>query len=98
MVALLQPLPETVERTTANSYGLTDADLDAFGTELDALRDHLIAQRGQGDVDYMRRVIRVQRALAVSGRASLYLVAVPGVGPVAWLYGAGALGIAKILD
>ena len=54
-----------------------------------------VADRGQADVDYMRRVIKVQRALAVSGRASLFL----GL-PAAVLagYGAGALGIAKILD
>jgi linoleoyl-CoA desaturase len=98
MLALLPPPTEVVERTTANSFGLSDADLDAFGAELDALRDEVIAQRGQADVDYMRRVIRVQRGLAVSGRASLFLVAIPGLGPVAWLYGAGALGLAKILD
>jgi fatty acid desaturase len=90
--------PAPAVRATADAFGLSDADLDAFGAELDALRDNVVAQRGQADVDYMRRVIKVQRALATSGRASLFLVAVPGVGPVAWLYGAGALGIAKILD
>src|SRR3569623_1577235 len=85
-------------RATAASFGLTDDDLDAFGAELDALRDEVIAERGQADADYMRRVIKVQRRLAVSGRARLYLVAVTGLGPIAWLYGAGALGVAKILD
>jgi linoleoyl-CoA desaturase len=96
MVAVLQS--RVSERATAASYGLSEEDLDAFGAELDALRDEVIATRGQADVDYMRRVIRVQRGLAVSGRASLYLVALPGLGPIAWLYGAGALGLAKILD
>ena len=97
MVAVLQAPPE-VERTTANTFGLTDADLDAFGAELDAIRDEVVASRGQADVDYMRRVIKVQRALGASGRVSLFLVAVPGLGPVAWIYGAGALGLSKILD
>jgi len=90
--------PSPAVRATANAFGLSDADLDAFGAELDVLRDQVVAQRGQADVDYMRRVIKVQRALATTGRASLFLVAVPGFSPVAWLYGAGALGVAKILD
>ena len=85
-------------RTTAARYGMTDADLEAFGAELDAIRDRIIGERGQADVDYMRRVITVQRGLAASGRASLFLTAVPVLGPGFWLYGAGALGVAKILD
>jgi NADPH-dependent stearoyl-CoA 9-desaturase len=96
-----RPEPHVVPpqvRSTAARYGLSDSDLDAFGRELDALRDRIIADRGRADVDYMRRVIKVQRGLGASARASLFLVAVPGVGPVLWLYGAGALGVAKILD
>ena len=92
------PAAVATAHTTARRYGLSDADLDAFGAELDAIRDRVIADRGQADVDYMRRVIKVQRTLAASARASLFLTAVPGVGAAFWLYGAGALGIAKILD
>ena len=88
----------SVVHTTAARYGLDDATLDAFGAELDAIRDRIIAERGQDDLDYVRRMIRIQRGLAASGRASLFLVAVPGLGPVAWVYGTGALGVAKILD
>ena len=82
------------ERATARRYGLSDADLEAFGAELDAIRDRIIADRGQADVDYMRRIIKIQRGLAASGRASLFL----GFLPPFWVYGAGALGLAKILD
>jgi fatty acid desaturase len=95
---LPHPILTASARTTASRYGLSDADLEAFGAELDAIRDRIIAERGQADVDYMRRVIKVQRTLAASARASLFLTAVPGVGVAFWLYGAGALGIAKILD
>ncbi len=95
--------PEVVEtaapvRETAARFGMDDARLDAFGAELDAVRDRVLADRGERDVAYMRRVVKVQRGLAASGRGSLFLVAVPGLGPVFWAYGAGALGIAKILD
>jgi linoleoyl-CoA desaturase len=81
-------------RTTAARYSLTDEDLEAFGAELDALRDRVLADRGQADVDYMRRVIAVQRGLAATGRASLFL----GFLPPFWLLGAASLGVAKILD
>ena len=87
-----------VTRTTAARYGLSESDLDALGAELDAIRDRVLADRGQADVDYMRSVIRVQRGLAASARASLFLSGVPAVGSAFWLYGAGALGLAKILD
>ena len=87
-----------VDRPTAARFGLSESDLEAFGAELDAIRDRIVDSRGQADVDYMRSVIRVQRALAASGRASLFLVWVPGVGPVALVYGALSLGLAKILD
>ena len=92
------PARDAVARTTARRHGLSDADLDAFGAELDAIRDRVLADRGQEDADYMRRIIKVQRALAAGGRASLFLTAVPVVGPAFWLTGAGALGLAKILD
>jgi fatty acid desaturase len=87
-----------VKRATAARYGMTRDQLEAFGAELDAIRDRVTADRGQADVDHMRRVIKVQRGLMVSGRASLFLGAVPALGPAFWLYGAGSLGIAKILD
>jgi linoleoyl-CoA desaturase len=82
------------ESTTAERYGLTAADLDTLQEEIDALRDRVIADLGQGDADTIRRLIRFQRLLVVSGRASLFL----GFLPPFWLYGAGALGLAKILD
>ena len=93
-----EPAHDAVVRTTAARYGLTDEALEAFGAELDAIRDRIVADRGQADVDYMRRVIKVQRGLAATARASLFLAAVPVVGPAFWVYGAGALGMAKILD
>jgi NADPH-dependent stearoyl-CoA 9-desaturase len=90
--------PVAAPQAAVRAFGLTDDQLDALAAELDAIRDRVLADRGQADVNYIRRIIKVQRGLAASGRASLFLVAVPGLGPALWLYGAGALGIAKILD
>jgi fatty acid desaturase len=86
--------PATVVRTTALRYGLSETDLDALGRELDAIRERVVADLGEDDVTYLRRVIRWQRGLAAAGRASLFL----GFLPPFWIGGAAALGLSKILD
>jgi fatty acid desaturase len=80
--------------TTAQRFGLTPADLDALGEELDAIRAEVLADLGERDVEYMRRVIRTQRGLAVAGRALLFAGFVPPV----WVAGTASLALAKILD
>ncbi|MFZ3292465.1 MAG: acyl-CoA desaturase [Mycobacterium sp.] len=73
---------------------LTPEQADAFGRELDTIKERVMADLGQRDADYIRRVIKTQRALEVSGRALLFA----GIFPPAWLAGTAMLGIAKILD
>ena len=73
---------------------LTDADIEAIGAELDAIRQEVLADLGQADADYIRRIVRIQRACEVGGRGLLYLSFLPP----AWLAGTLALGVSKILD
>jgi fatty acid desaturase len=73
---------------------LTPEQADDFGRELDAIKERVMADLGQRDADYIRRVIKTQRALEVSGRALLFA----GILPPAWLAGTAMLGVAKILD
>ena len=73
---------------------LTTEQADAFGRELDAIKERVMADLGQRDADYIRRVIKTQRALEVGGRALLFA----GILPPAWLAGTAMLGVAKILD
>jgi fatty acid desaturase len=73
---------------------LTADQAEAFGRELDAIKERVMADLGQRDADYIRRVIKTQRALEVSGRALLFA----GILPPAWLAGTAMLGVAKILD
>ncbi|HEX3796164.1 MAG TPA: acyl-CoA desaturase [Acidimicrobiales bacterium] len=80
--------------TVAEAHGLTDAQLDALGVELDALRAQVVSTLGAEDVKYIRRVIRTQRWAEVVGRASLFL----GFLPPFWVAGAAALSLSKILD
>jgi NADPH-dependent stearoyl-CoA 9-desaturase len=68
--------------------------LDAFGAELDAIRQSVIDDRGERDANYIRRVIKVQRGLEVGGRGLL----LAGFLPPAWIAGTAALSLSKILD
>jgi len=73
---------------------LTPEQLAAFGQELDEIRARVVAELGQDDVDYINRLIRVQRGLEVTGRGLLFL----GFLPPAWIGGTAALSLSKILD
>ena len=66
---------------------LTPEQLEAFGHELDAIRARVVADLGQRDVDYINRLIRVQRGLEVAGRGLLFA----GFLPPAWIGGTAAL-------
>ena len=73
---------------------LSDADIEALGKELDALRERVIDSRGQRDADYIRRLIDVQRSLELASRGILLF----SLFPPAWLVGTTGLSLSKILE
>ncbi len=73
---------------------LTEAQTEALGRELDELRNRVKADLGERDAEYIRRMIKAQRGLEVTGRALLFA----GFLPPAWLGGVTALSLSKILD
>ncbi|PJJ56164.1 fatty acid desaturase [Mumia flava] len=73
---------------------LTPEELDELGRELDAMRVRLLAELGQEDADYIRRVMKARTALEVVGRGLFFVPFVPG----AWLGGVASLSLSKILD
>ncbi len=73
---------------------LTPEQADAFGRELDTLKERVIADLGERDAAYIRRVIKAQRAFEVGGRAML----MAGIFPPAWLAGTALLALSKIID
>lgn len=79
---------------TQSSKSLSPAEVDAFGRELDALRDRVRADLGARDVEHIRGVIRLVRYTDAAGRALLHL----GLGPVSFALGVTALGASKILE
>ncbi|ROZ99155.1 fatty acid desaturase [Gordonia sp. OPL2] len=81
--------------TDINAYAhLSDADVEALGAELDALRREIEADRGERDVRYLRRTIFAHRALEVAGRLALFASHKRSL----WLLGTGALALSKIIE
>jgi fatty acid desaturase len=73
---------------------LAPEQIEAFGAEMDALRQRIVADLGAEDAAYIRQVVRVQRKLEVTGRSLLFA----GFLPPAWLGGVAALALSKIID
>jgi fatty acid desaturase len=73
---------------------LTEADVEALGRELDAIRRDIEESRGERDAAYIHRAIRLQRGLAVGGRAALFASSFPPT----WVAGTTMLGLAKIIE
>jgi len=87
---------KSVKRPAAQkpAVTLTPQQADAFGKELDAIKQRVMADLGQEDVDYIRRIIKMQRTMEVAGRGLLFA----GILPPAWLAGTALLAVSKILD
>ncbi|WP_224391334.1 fatty acid desaturase [Pseudonocardia sp. ICBG1293] len=73
---------------------LTEADVEAIGQELDAIRADVEERRGQHDADYIRTMITWQRRLNVAARVTLFGSRIPPL----WLAGTAMLSVAKILE
>lgn len=73
---------------------LSEQDIENLGAELDAIRDQVIASRGERDAAYIRTVIDAQRKLELGSRAILLF----SLFPPAWLVGTVGLSISKIIE
>ena len=72
---------------------LTEADVEAIGRELDAIRRDIEESRGERDARYVRNTIRLQRGLEIGGRLLLLR---SNKRPL-WLLGTGLLSLSKII-
>jgi len=73
---------------------LTPEEVEAFGREIDAIRQGVVDDLGTEDVEHIRRVIGISRASEVVGRALLTF----GISPISFALGTGALATSKILE
>ncbi|SBW22626.1 Stearoyl-CoA 9-desaturase [Candidatus Protofrankia californiensis] len=76
---------------TTQSTMLTPEQIEAFGAEMDAIRQRVVADLGEKDAAYIRKVVKAQRAFEVAGRVLFYV-------PPAWPLAVVSLSVSKILD
>ena len=81
----------TVKASDPKNPNLTPEQLDAFGEELDALRQKVLAKLGKEDADYIRTIVKRQQQFEIAGRVLFYL-------PPAWPLAVASLSISKILE
>ncbi len=68
--------------------------VEAFGQEIDAIRERILSRLSDSDARYIRRVVSAQRFAELGGRALLFA----GLFPPAWAAGVGLLALSKILE
>ncbi|AJR18326.1 acyl-CoA desaturase [Pimelobacter simplex] len=73
-------------------HGLTAEQIEQLGAELDGLRQRVLADLGEADAEYLRKVVTTQRKMEIAGRALFYL---PVIG---WVPAVACLSVSKILD
>ena len=73
---------------------LSDEQVAELGRELDAIKDDILAKRGASDAAYIRRMIKIQRGLEITGRLAL----LGSRDKKNWVLGTGLLSLAKILE
>ena len=83
-----------VSKTGKLPVNMTDEQLQAFGEEIEAIRERIMNSLGEKDARYIRRMIKTQRWMEIGGRGLLFA----GILPPAWLAGTAMLGVAKILE
>ena len=67
---------------TERTNPLTDEQIERLGQELDALRQRIVDDLGAADRKYIYDIVKWQRALEATGRASLFLGWLPPFGRI----------------
>jgi NADPH-dependent stearoyl-CoA 9-desaturase len=92
--------PRSIEMTVIQKRAdnpvahLTAEDIERLGAALDALREEVVADLGEADARYIRRVITAQRWLELGSRGVLLFAWFPP----AWVVGTVGLSAAKIIE
>ncbi|MGO1693823.1 MAG: fatty acid desaturase family protein [Marinobacter sp.] len=73
---------------------MTENQLQELEQDLNAIRDEVVADLGERDARYIRRVVRLHRALEVGGRVMMPFGFIPPVFVAATL----SLGLSKIIE
>jgi len=90
----MQAIAVPVETLPSHIDGVSAAQIDAFGRDMDALRRRVVADLGERDARYLRDVVALQARAEVAGRVLLWLPLLPPM----WIGGVALLSLAKILE
>ena len=71
-----------------------EQQLNELQKDLDAVRDEVLADLGERDARYIRKIVRLHRALEVGGRVMMPFGFIPPV----FVAATATLGVAKILE
>jgi fatty acid desaturase len=83
-----------MDMQTRKNCVLTTEELERLGKELDTLREAALNDLGDRDADYIRSVIRKQKASELTGRSLIHF----SLTPLGWGLGVGLLSASKILE
>jgi fatty acid desaturase len=75
-------------------FSLSAEEIEALGTELEAIRKRVESKVGEEDARYIRRIVSTQRLAEIGGRALL----LASVLPPAWAMGVALLSLSKVLE
>jgi fatty acid desaturase len=87
-------MTSTAERTPTTPGGLTAAEVELLGQELDAIRQDVLDTRGARDAAYIRRLVLAHQVLELGSR----VVLLNSRRRSARVIGTAGLALAKILD
>jgi fatty acid desaturase len=73
---------------------LTTQQYESLAADLDAIRDEAVADLGERDARYIRRIVRLHRSLEIGGRVMMPFGFIPPV----FVGAVASLGLAKILE
>jgi len=77
--------------STSPKYTLSAEELERFGAEMDAIRQRIIADLGEADASYIRKIVKARNRFEIAGRVMFYL-------PPLWPAAVASLSVSKILD
>lgn len=52
-------------------------EIEAFGKEIDGIRQRVVADLGERDADYIRNIVSIQKKLEIAGRGLLFVGFLP---------------------
>lgn len=87
-------MKKTIYSSPVGMSGISETQLGYLAQELDEIRDKVLADIGEKDARYIRRILKAVRYTEAAGRGLLFF----GFFPPTWILGTLLLSLSKILE